>query len=120
MASILAVDDSPSMRQMVSFMLKGPGLHVVMPEDGQQAPEIAKREKVNLVTTDVNMPRMNSITWIKELRALPRYRFTPILKLTTESGTDKKTPGKAAGATLWIVKSFNPEQRLKVINKVPA
>ncbi len=117
-ASILAVDDSASMRQMVSFTLKGAGYDVVEAADGVEALNIAKTKSVNLVITDVNMPNMDGISLIKELRNLPSYKFTPLLMLTTESGADKKQQGKAAGATGWIVKPFNPEQLLKTISKV--
>ena len=117
-ASILAVDDSASMRQMVSFTLKGAGYDVVEAADGVEALNIAKTRSVNLVITDVNMPNMDGISLIKELRNLPSYKFTPLLMLTTESGADKKQQGKAAGATGWIVKPFNPEQLLKTVSKV--
>jgi two-component system chemotaxis response regulator CheY len=117
-ASILAVDDSASMRQMVSFTLKGAGYEVVEAADGVEALNIAKTRSVNLVITDVNMPNMDGITLIRELRNLPNYKFTPLLMLTTESGADKKQQGKAAGATGWIVKPFNPDQLLKTVAKV--
>jgi two-component system, chemotaxis family, chemotaxis protein CheY len=117
-ASILAVDDSASMRQMVSFTLKGAGYDVVEAADGVEALNIAKTRAVNLVITDVNMPNMDGISLIKELRSLPGYRFTPLLLLTTESGADKKQQGRAAGATGWIVKPFNPDQLLKTVSKV--
>ena len=117
-ASILAVDDSASMRQMVSFTLKGAGYDVVEAADGVEALGIAKGRKVNLVITDVNMPNMDGITLIKELRSLPSYKFTPLLMLTTESGADKTQQGKAAGATGWIVKPFNPDQLLSTVKKV--
>jgi len=118
MASILAVDDSASMRQMVAFTLKGAGYEVVEAADGAEALDIAKGRGFNLVITDVNMPRMDGISLIKELRGLPNYRFTPLLMLTTESGSDKKQAGKTAGATGWIVKPFNPDQLLATIRKV--
>ncbi len=118
MASILAVDDSASMRQMVSFALKSAGHEVIEAEDGQKALDLAKSKAVNLVITDVNMPRMDGITLIRELRALPSYKFTPILLLTTESAPEKKQQGKEAGATGWLVKPFNPDQLLATINKV--
>ena len=118
MASIMAVDDSVSMRQMVSYTLKGAGYDVIEAEDGRDALDKAKGAKVNLVLTDVNMPKMDGIALIKELRNLPDYKFIPILMLTTESGTDKKGEGKAAGATGWIVKPFNPDQLLATIKKV--
>jgi two-component system chemotaxis response regulator CheY len=118
MAKILTVDDSASMRQMVSFTLKGAGHTVVEAADGVQALDIAKRQSFDMVITDVNMPNMDGISLIKELRALPAFRFTPLLMLTTESGADKKQQGKAAGATGWIVKPFNPDQLVKTVQKV--
>ena len=117
-ASILAVDDSASMRQMVSFTLKGAGYDVVEAADGAQALDIAKSRAVNLVITDVNMPNMDGISLIRELRSLPSYRFTPLLMLTTESSPEKKQQGRAAGATGWVVKPFNPEQLLSTVKKV--
>lgn len=118
MATILAVDDSASMRQMVSHTLKSAGYEVIDAADGSQALSKAKQTAVNLVITDVNMPVMDGITLVKELRALPQYKFTPILLLTTEAGADKKAEGKAAGATGWLVKPFNPDQMLATIKKV--
>jgi two-component system, chemotaxis family, chemotaxis protein CheY len=118
MATILAVDDSASMRQMVAFTLKGAGHTVLEAEDGQAALDAIKGKKVDVVVTDVNMPRMDGITLVKSLRTLPDYKFTPILLLTTESGDNKKAEGKAAGATGWLVKPFNPEQLLATIKKV--
>ena len=118
MASILAVDDSVSMRQMVTFTLQGAGYEVIEAQDGEQALELAKSTKVNLVLTDINMPKMDGIALIHALRALPHYKFTPILMLTTESASEKKQDGKAAGATGWIVKPFNPDQLLATIKKV--
>jgi len=115
---ILAVDDSASMRQMVNFTLKGAGYEVVQAVDGLEALEYARLHSVDLVLTDVNMPRMDGITLVKELRALPSYRYTPMLMLTTESGHDKKTQGKQAGATGWIVKPFSPDQLLATIARV--
>ena len=119
MAKILAVDDSASMRQMVGFTLKGAGHDVIEASDGAEALKAAKAQSgVDLVISDINMPNMDGIQLIKELRQLPSYKFTPILMLTTESGADKKSQGKAAGATGWIVKPFNPEQLLATIAKV--
>ncbi|MBA1445544.1 MAG: response regulator [gamma proteobacterium endosymbiont of Lamellibrachia anaximandri] len=118
MASILAVDDSASMRQMVSFTLKGAGFDVVEAVDGVDALSKAKGQSFNLVITDVNMPNMDGISLIKELRGLPAFKFTPLLMLTTESGNDKKQQGKMAGATGWIVKPFNPDQLLATVKKV--
>ncbi len=118
MASILAVDDSASMRQMVSFTLKGAGFDVVEAVDGVDALSKAKGQSFNLVITDVNMPNMDGISLIRELRGLPAFKFTPLLMLTTESGNDKKQQGKMAGATGWIVKPFNPDQLLATVKKV--
>lgn len=118
MTKILAVDDSASMRQMVSFTLKGAGYEVVEACDGVEALGLAKSNTVDLVISDVNMPNMDGITLISQLRQLPDYKFTPMLMLTTESGSDKKGEGKAAGATGWIVKPFNPDQLLATIKKV--
>lgn len=115
---ILAVDDSASMRQMVNFTLKGAGYEVVQAADGVEALEYARGHSVDLVLTDVNMPRMDGIQLVRELRSLPTYRYTPMLVLTTESGPDKKMQGKQAGATGWIVKPFNPEQLLATIARV--
>ena len=118
MPTILAVDDSASMRQMVAFTLKGAGFNVIEAVDGEDALSKVNTGKVDLVLTDVNMPRMDGITLIRELRQLPNFKFTPILMLTTESGVDKKSEGKSAGATGWIVKPFNPDQLLATIKKV--
>ncbi|OZG75292.1 response regulator [Hahella sp. CCB-MM4] len=118
MAKILAVDDSASMRQMVAFTLKGAGYQVDEASNGQEALGKAKSNKYDLVITDVNMPVMDGITLIKNLRAEASYKFTPLLMLTTESGADKKSEGKAAGATGWIVKPFNPDQLVSTIKKV--
>lgn len=118
MPSILAVDDSPSMRQMVVFTLRGAGYEVVEAGDGVQALSVARQKKVNLVLTDVNMPNMDGLTLIRELRALPDYRLIPILFLTTESSPEKKQEGRTAGATGWLVKPFNPEKLLATIKKV--
>lgn len=118
MANILAVDDSASMRQMVSFTLKGAGHSVVEAVDGVDALAKARTGKFDLVISDVNMPNMDGITLIRELRALPNFKFTPMLMLTTESTVEKKQEGKAAGATGWIVKPFNPDQLLATANKV--
>jgi two-component system chemotaxis response regulator CheY len=117
MASILAVDDSASMRQMVSFTLKSAGHQVTEAEDGVDALNKAKAASFDLVITDVNMPNMDGITLIAELRKLANFKFTPLLMLTTESASDKKMAGKNAGATGWIVKPFNPDQLLAVIKK---
>jgi two-component system chemotaxis response regulator CheY len=118
MVSILAVDDSASMRQMVSFTLKGAGYHVIEAADGQEALEKARNHPVDLVLTDQNMPRMDGITLVKNLRALDAFAETPMLILTTESSAEMKAKGKAAGATGWLVKPFDPNKLLEVIKKV--
>ena len=118
MTKILAVDDSASMRQMVTFTLSGAGYDVTDAVDGQDALNKAKLQQFDVVVSDVNMPVMDGITLISELRKLPQYRTTPLLMLTTESSGNKKMEGKQAGATGWIVKPFNPEQLLKTIQRV--
>jgi two-component system chemotaxis response regulator CheY len=118
MQSILAVDDSASMRQMVSFTLKGAGYRVIEASDGQEAYEKAMSNSVDLVLTDQNMPRMDGVTLARNLRALPAYSTTPILILTTESSVEMKTKGRQAGATGWLVKPFDPNKLIEVIKKV--
>jgi two-component system chemotaxis response regulator CheY len=117
-ATILAVDDSNSMRQMVRFTLQRAGFQVVEAVDGVEALDYARANVVDLVLTDVNMPNMDGITLVRELRQLEPYKFVPMLVLTTESGQDKKLAGKQAGATGWLVKPFNPEKLLATIAKV--
>jgi len=116
--SVLAVDDSASIRSLVNYVLEQAGFDVVLAEDGQEALEYAQEHTVDLVLTDINMPNLDGIGLIKGLRALPNYRFVPLLVLTTESGTDMKMAGKAAGATGWIVKPFEPKQLVATIEKV--
>ena len=115
---ILAVDDSKSLRQMVSFTLRSAGYEVTEAEDGAAALDLAKGGVFNLVLTDQNMPRMDGLTLIRSLRALPAYQRVPILVLTTESSDEMKTEGRAAGATGWIVKPFNPERLVEIVKKV--
>jgi len=115
----LIVDDSPTMRRMVAFTLTNAGFTVIEAEHGKDAvSKVAGGLKLDIVVTDLNMPEMDGITLIKELRQLSAFKFTPILMLTTESAMEKKQAGKAAGATGWIVKPFNPEVLLKTIAKV--
>ena len=114
----LVVDDSTSMRQMVSFTLKESGYDVIEGANGQEALTNVSGKSVNVIITDLNMPVMDGMTLIRELRAKPEYKFTPILMLTTESQDSKKQEGRAAGATGWIVKPFDPEQLMQVVNKV--
>jgi two-component system chemotaxis response regulator CheY len=120
MARILAVDDSPSMRQMVSIALAGAGYEVEQACDGVEALAIAQKSRFDLVITDVNMPNMDGITLVKELRGKPNYKFVPLLVLTTEATPERKQQGKQAGATGWLVKPFNPERLLATIAKVLA
>jgi len=120
MATILAVDDSESMRQMISFTLKQGGHDIIEAFDGQDALDKAKTKTPDLVLADVNMPRMDGITLIQELRKLPNYKHTPMLLLTTESAGDMKSKGKAAGATGWLVKPFDPNKLLSTIDSVLA
>ena len=119
MARILAVDDSPSMRQMVSVTLRSAGHDVVEAVDGKAALDIANRQPaMDLVITDINMPNMDGLTLVRELRQLARYRNVPLLVLTTEASSQKKQEGKAAGATGWIVKPFSPERLLAAVTRV--
>jgi two-component system chemotaxis response regulator CheY len=118
MANILLVDDSASMREMVSFTLKGVGHKVNEAEDGVEALAFAQDASVDLVITDVNMPNMDGITLTAELRKLDSYKFIPILILTTETGSVRKEQGKVAGATGWIEKPFDPDHLLGTINRV--
>jgi two-component system chemotaxis response regulator CheY len=103
---------------MVTVTLQGAGFSVLEAVDGADGLEKAKSRPINLVLTDQNMPRMDGISLVKALRGLPQYRATPILMLTTESGDAMKAQGKAAGATGWLVKPFNPQRLLEVVNKV--
>ncbi|MBE1159486.1 response regulator [Dyella acidiphila] len=118
MAKILAVDDSASMRGMVAFTLRSAGYEVAEAENGQLALDTASSSKFDLVLADVNMPVMDGISMVRELRTRAEYKGVPILMLTTESNTDKKMEGKAAGATGWLVKPFDPEQLLATVKRV--
>jgi len=120
MPQVLIVDDSSSMRQMVSYTLSSAGHDVVSASDGVEALRIAEdqHEQFDLVITDINMPEMDGITLIERLRSLPKYHFRPILVLSTESTPERKSQGKAAGATGWIVKPFDPDELLGVVQKV--
>jgi two-component system chemotaxis response regulator CheY len=115
----LIVDDSRTMRQMVAFTLTNAGFTVVEAENGKDAvSKVSGGAKMDIVVTDLNMPEMDGIALIKELRKMSTFKFTPILMLTTESAIEKKKEGKEAGATGWIVKPFNPDVLLKTIAKV--
>ncbi len=115
---ILTVDDSKTMRDMVSFTLKGAGFDVVEAEDGVKALSLLAATRVDAIITDINMPNMDGVTLIQRLRAQQKFKSTPILILTTEGSEDKKLQGRKAGATGWIVKPFAPEKLLQVIHKV--
>jgi two-component system chemotaxis response regulator CheY len=115
---ILAVDDSVAMRQMVYLTLKSNGYDVAQARDGIEALELSRNTVVDLVLTDLHMPRMDGISLIRALRNQPAYKFVPMLVLTTESDTDQKAEGKRAGATGWLVKPFDPAQLLATIARV--
>lgn len=115
---IITVEDSTSLREMISFVLREEGYEVVEAKDGRDALDKLKNTPVDLVITDLNMPIMNGIELTRELRSSAHHKFVPIVFLTTESQTQKREAAKNAGATGWIVKPFKPEQLLKVIKKV--
>jgi two-component system chemotaxis response regulator CheY len=116
--TILAVDDSTSMRQMVGLTLRSAGYEVIEASDGDEALNYARTHAVDLVLADVNMPHMDGITLVAELRGLPEYQLTPLLLLTTESAPERKLQGKQAGATGWMVKPFRPDQLLATLERV--
>jgi two-component system chemotaxis response regulator CheY len=115
---IMTVEDSTSLREMISFVLKEAGYDVMQAKDGQDALAQLNGLSVDMVITDLNMPLMNGIDLTRSLRSNPTYKFIPIVFLTTESQVQKKEAAKEAGATGWIVKPFKPEQLLKVVKKV--
>ncbi|WP_409525202.1 response regulator [Nitrincola sp. MINF-07-Sa-05] len=116
--TILIVDDSASIRQVVSITLKGAGYDVVEACDGKDGLSKLDGRKVHLVISDVNMPNMDGITFVKQLKTLPSYKFTPVIMLTTEAGDAKKAEGQAAGAKAWVVKPFQPAQMLTAVSKL--
>lgn len=118
MKRILTVDDSASVRQMVSFTLRGAGYELAEAVDGKDGLGKAGAGKFDLIVTDLNMPNMDGIEMISAVRKLPGYAFIPILMLTTESQAEKKDAGRKAGATGWIVKPFNTEQLLAVVHRL--
>ena len=118
MKRILAVDDSVSIREMVKFTLVQAGYEVCSANDGSDGLAKAKTGAFDLIISDINMPVMDGISMIGKLRAEAKYKFIPILMLTTESGSDKKSAGKAAGATGWIVKPFSPDKLVATVKKV--
>jgi two-component system chemotaxis response regulator CheY len=116
--TIMSVDDSSTLRQMVRFVLRGAGYEVVEAVDGLDALSKLNGREVHLFLSDINMPKMDGIEFTHQLRAMPQYKFVPIVLLTTESHPEKRQEGKAAGATAWIVKPFHPDQLLAVVKKV--
>ncbi|MCL9781672.1 response regulator [Vibrio sp. S4M6] len=118
MTKILAVDDSVSIRQMVSHTLKDAGYDVETANDGRDALNKALKTQFDVVISDVNMPNMGGFDFVKAIREKPQYKFIPILMLTTETSTEKKQEGKSVGATGWLVKPFNPDTLLKTLKRV--
>ncbi|WP_447588318.1 response regulator [Aquipseudomonas campi] len=116
--TVLVVDDSASIRQVVSITLKGAGYDVLEGVDGRDALSKLDGRKVHLIISDVNMPNMDGIAFVKAAKQLPAYKFTPIIMLTTEAGDAKKQEGQAAGAKAWMVKPFQPAQMLNAVSKL--
>jgi two-component system chemotaxis response regulator CheY len=116
--TIMVIDDSASLRQVVGIALKSAGYQVIEGHDGAHALAQLTGQKIHLVVCDVNMPNMDGITFVKELKQLPNYRFTPVIMLTTESQEGKKKEGQAAGAKAWVVKPFKPEILLNAVEKL--
>jgi two-component system chemotaxis response regulator CheY len=115
---ILIVDDSASVRQVVGIALRGAGYEVIEAGDGAEALGKLDGQKIHLIISDVNMPRMDGITFVREAKKIAAYRFTPIVMLTTESAEDKKNEGRTAGAKAWVVKPFQPAQMLAAVSKL--
>ena len=118
--TILVVDDSASVRQVVSIALKGAGYDVIQGSDGKDALKQLDGRRIHLIISDVNMPNMDGITFVSEVKKLPAYKFTPIIMLTTESQEDKKKQAQAAGAKAWVTKPFQPPQMLAAVEKLIA
>lgn len=116
--TILVVDDSASLRQVVSMSLTGAGYEVLQAGDGTEALQVLDGRKVHLIISDVNMPKMDGITLVKEVKKNNAYRFTPIIMLTTEGQEQKKQEGQRAGAKAWVVKPFKPDQMLAAVSKL--
>ncbi len=116
--TILIVDDSISLRQVVSIALSNAGYEVIEACDGKDALAKLTGQKIHLMISDVNMPNMDGITFLKAVRENPNYKFTPVIMLTTEAGEEKKKEGQAAGARAWVVKPFRPEQLLVAVSKL--
>ena len=118
MASILVVDDSPSLRQMLQIILQNSDHEVLCAEDGKRALEMVSEVQFDLILSDFNMPQLSGPEFIVLLRQLPQYRFTPVLLLTTETDEDKKQIGRSAGASRWLKKPFDPEQLVLTVNSL--
>ncbi len=116
--TIMIVDDSASMRRVVGIALKGAGYDVLEGIDGKDALSKLKGQKVHLIISDVNMPVMDGITFLKNVKQMPAYKFTPVIMLTTESEESKKREGQAAGARAWVVKPFQPEQLIGAVQRL--
>jgi two-component system chemotaxis response regulator CheY len=116
--NILVVDDSASLRQAVGIALRGAGYDVIEACDGQDALAKLNGQKVNLIISDVNMPNMDGFTFVKAVKAMASYKFTPVIMLTTENQDGKKREGQAAGAKAWVVKPFQPVQLLAAVEKL--
>ncbi|MDP2794791.1 MAG: response regulator, partial [Sulfurisoma sp.] len=116
--TILIVDDSASLRQVVSIALRGAGYEVIEACDGKDGLTKLNGQKIHLIISDVNMPNMDGFTFVKNVKQQPSYKFTPIIMLTTEAGEDKKPNGQAAGAKAWMEKPFQPSQMLAAVSKL--
>jgi two-component system chemotaxis response regulator CheY len=116
--TIMIVDDSATLRQVVGIALKGAGYDVLEACDGKDALAKLDGRKIHLIVCDVNMPNMDGITFVKQMKTLPAYKFTPVIMLTTEAGEGKKQEGQAAGARAWVVKPFQPAQMLDAVSKL--
>jgi two-component system chemotaxis response regulator CheY len=115
---IMVVDDSASMRRVVGIALKGAGYEVIEGCDGKDALSKLKGQKVHMIISDVNMPVMDGIAFLKAVKQMPAYKFTPVIMLTTESAEEKKREGQAAGARAWVVKPFQPEQLVSAVQRL--
>lgn len=118
MATILVVDDSASLRQVVVIALQGKGYDVIQADNGKAALDLLDGKKVNLVISDVNMPIMDGLTFVGKMKDMPRYKFTPVIMLTTESGSDMKSKGRSVGVKAWVVKPFKPDTMLSAVAKL--
>ena len=116
--TILIVDDSASLRQVVGIALKGAGYDILEACDGKDGLSKLDGQKIHLIISDVNMPNMDGFTFVQEAKKLPAYKFTPVIMLTTEAGEDKKEAGRTAGAKAWMIKPFQPSQMLSAVSKL--